>query len=138
MLRGSVDTFGVGACMTVGVDKDLDSHTPALEIQNCATTLDSSQVWILDDGDGGTHHLRLRGDTSNRCVDLDMTDRRLEMYGCEGSGLKHQQFAYDRATGYFTTLIDGSCMAIVPAPPSAAPAATAAATATASARVQFE
>ena len=135
LVRGSVDTYGVGSCVTVGVDKDLDSHTPALEIQKCATTLDSSQVWILDDGEtGGTHHLRLRGDTSNRCVDLDMTDRRLEMYSCEGADLKHQQFAYDNATGRFTTLIDGSCMAIVPTPPSAGPAATVAATAS----VQFE
>ncbi len=74
------------------------------------------QTWILNPV---TQWLQLRGDTTSSCVDLDFTDRNLEMYSCNTAVIKHQQWAYNTSTGAFTTLQDQSCMTAV-APDSAA------------------
>jgi hypothetical protein len=67
-------------------------------------------VWVLDPKN---QWLQLRGETDNTCIDLDMTDRNLEMYSCNQAVISHQQFAYDKATGSFTVLVDKSCMTVV-------------------------
>ena len=105
-LRGSSPL----ACVTVGRAKEPGSGTPAVQMQPCKTTLDSSQVWILDPKNAW---LQLRGDTSGHCIDVDMSDHNLEMYGCNKAVITHQQFAYDKATGAFTTLVDNTCMTSV-------------------------
>lgn len=68
------------------------------------------QVWIQDEAKGW---LQLRGDTSSTCIDLDMTDRNLEMYHCNPAIIKHQQWSYDNSTGAFKTLQDDSCMTVI-------------------------
>ena len=105
-LRGSSPL----ACVTVGLAKDPDSGTPAVQLQPCATTRTQEQVWLHD---AAKKWLQLRGDTSGRCIDLDLSDHNLEMYGCNKAVITHQQFTYDKKSGAFTTPYDGTCMTTV-------------------------
>lgn len=100
-LRGDTSS-----CMTASTDKDLDSGTPALEMQACDASKDDSQQWMHDE----VGRLHLLSDANNKsCIDLDRSDRMAEMYGCRAASV-NQMYVYDPAYGSFTISCDGTCM----------------------------
>lgn len=87
----------------MGVDKDPDSGTPALEILGCDPG-NSGQLWVFTGG-----HLKLKSG-AHGCVDLDGKDRHAEMYACGSTLPDNQHWTFDGATGHITTAVDNSCM----------------------------
>jgi len=91
------------ACLSVGVDKDPGSGTPALEILGCDSS-NTEQQWVFDEG-----HLKLKSG-AHGCVDLDGSNHHAEMYSCGSTLRDNQHWIYDTTTGYITTAVDGTCM----------------------------
>jgi len=90
------------ACLSVGVDKDPGSGTPALEILGCDAN--SEQQWVFDSG-----RLKLTSG-AHGCVDLDGSNHHAEMYSCGSTLRDNQHWMYDTTTGYITNAGDGTCM----------------------------
>merc|ERR1711957_989725 len=95
-------------CLTIGSENDPASGTPAVQMHACT----SATQWMFDNK---TMNLHLQGDVK-RCVDIDRTDRAAEMYGCASPSSVNQQFRYDLSTGAISTILDGTCMTVSPAP----------------------
>ena len=67
---------GANTCLTVGKDKDPDSHTPALEVQPCAAAADGAQQFVPQ----ASGQLALKAD-STTCLDQDTSVNRVIAYG---------------------------------------------------------
>jgi len=91
------------SCLSVGVDKDPGSGTPALEMLACDSA-NSEQLWVFDEG-----QLKLKSG-AHGCVDLDGTNHHAEMYSCGSTLRANQNWTHDTTTGYITTALDGTCM----------------------------
>jgi hypothetical protein len=98
-------------CLTIGLDKDPDSHAPALEVQACAAELaDRQQFVALASG-----QLAFKSDNS-QCLDQDMGDSRVIAYGChDPSSPGNQAWKIDAATNHVISGANGLCMCVEPA-----------------------
>jgi hypothetical protein len=83
---GSIVYNSTGECLTASNDPDGGSGTPALEIQPCKAK-DSSQQWAYSKE---TEQLSL-ANSPKKCADQDVSDNRVEMYGC-GNGQSNQKW----------------------------------------------
>jgi len=83
-----------GSCLTVGQDLDPDSRTKAVEAQPCGGTKAAVQRWGLK-ASGQIYSLSSDG---KQCVDQDMEDSGIEMYGCHDQGSPGNQ-AWDLPGG---------------------------------------
>lgn len=81
-----VHTGGAGMCLTASDDPDVDSHTPAVELQPCSKN-NANQQWTYT----ADKTLALTN-SPKRCMDQDATDNHVEMYGC-GKAQANQQWA---------------------------------------------
>jgi hypothetical protein len=73
---------GAPQCITVGADKDPESHTPAVEVQPCAPASDAAQQFVWIAASGG-QQIALKADQGT-CLDQDMSDSRVIAYGACG------------------------------------------------------
>jgi hypothetical protein len=80
-----VHTGGAGMCLTASDDPDVDSHTPAVELQPCSKT-NGNQQWTYN----ADKTLSLTN-SPKHCMDQDGTDHHVEMYGC-GKAQANQQW----------------------------------------------
>ena len=98
------------SCLTVGEDKDPDSHTPALEVQACSAALADRQAFVPQ----ASGQLKLKSDLS-QCLDQDMGDSRVIVYGCHDPGSAgNQAWTIDAATQHVVSVANGLCMAAFP------------------------
>ena len=98
-------------CLTVGKDKDNDSHTPALEVQPCAPALAAAQQFTLVPASG---QLALRADPT-QCLDQDVSDMRVIVYGChDPASAGNQAWAYNATSQHLQSLENGNCMCVLP------------------------
>lgn len=99
-------------CLTVGKDKDPDSHTPAVEVQACAPALDAQQQFALVAASG---QFALKVDAS-QCLDNDASVNRLITYSChDPSSPGNQAWSVDAATSHIVNKDSGDCMYVIPA-----------------------
>ena len=92
---GTFTVANTSSCLTIGADKDPDSHTPALEVQACSADLASRQQFAQQVSSG---QLMLKSDMT-QCLDLDMSDSRVIAYGCHDPGSPGNQACELRARG---------------------------------------
>jgi alpha-glucosidase len=107
-------TFTVGnassSCLTIGADKDPDSHTPALEVQDCSTDLADRQSFTLL----ASGQLAFKSDATT-CLDQDVSDFRVIAYGChDPSSPGNQGWKIDATTQHVISAANGLCMAVFP------------------------
>jgi hypothetical protein len=117
----TVVAAGVGAsrgggadalCVTVGTDKDPDSHTPAAELQPCAPALADRQRLVHT----ASNQLALAADATT-CLDQDVSDARVIAYGChDPASPGNQAWALnpDSASQHVVSLDNGLCMCVLP------------------------
>ena len=99
-----------GLCVTVGKDKDGESHTPAVEVQPCAAELDAAQQFVLQPA---SKQLALKSDAS-QCLDQDVGDDRVILYGChDPASAGNQAWVLDSATSHVISAANGLCMAVI-------------------------
>ena len=102
---------GAPQCLTVGKDKDNESHTRALEVQPCAPALAAAQQFTLLPASG---QLALRADPT-QCLDQDVSDMRVILYGCHDPGSPgNQAWAYNATSQHLQSLQNGDCMCVLP------------------------
>lgn len=102
-------------CLVIGDDKDMDSGTPAVELQPCG-----GQTWKFDRTSDNIHPMG----NLQQCIDVDANDHGAEIYSC-GNLQANQRFNFTsdgsgsgHHSGTFRRLDDGTCMTVVrnPAP----------------------
>eukprot|EP00048_Salpingoeca_helianthica_P012853 m.189491 g.189491 ORF g.189491 m.189491 type:complete len:914 (+) comp15429_c0_seq2:201-2942(+) len=78
-----------GLCVTVGRDVDPDSGTPALELQPCDSRGSgaAAQTFRYNQSSEQLVHV-----ATGNCLDLDQTDFRVELYGCNRPVSPNQQW----------------------------------------------
>ncbi len=111
--NAATGTFTVAnstGCLTIGLDKDPDSHAPALEVQDCAPALsDRQQFVLLPSG-----QLALKSDET-QCLDQDVSDSRVIEYGChDPSTPGNQAWTIDPVTSHVVNSVNSLCMAVFP------------------------
>jgi len=109
-----VGAAGPAQCVTVGDDKDPDSHTPAAEVQLCDAALSARQQFTLVAASG---QLALRADATT-CLDQDVSDSRVIAYSChDPSSPGNQAWSLnpDGASQHVVSQDNGLCMAVLPA-----------------------
>jgi hypothetical protein len=100
---------GMG-CLTVGKDKDAESHTPALEVQPCAAALNGVQQFTLKP----SKQVALAADET-QCLDQDVGDMRVIVYGCHDPGQPgNQAWVYDATTQHLISGENALCMCELP------------------------
>ena len=94
-------------CVTVGKDAEVDSHTPALEMQKCgAGAYRGKQAFVLNSA--GQFQLK---SSPKSCIDTDATDKMLELYSCHApASAGNQAFTLEAATGHIIAKGPGLCM----------------------------
>ena len=98
------------SCLTIGEDKDPDSHAPALEVQACSAALADRQAFVPQ----ASGQLQLKSDAS-QCLDQDMSDHRVIVYGCHDPGSAgNQAWTIDATTQHVVSVANGLCMAVMP------------------------
>jgi hypothetical protein len=98
------------SCLTIGEDKDPDSHAPALEVQACSAALSDRQAFVPQ----ASGQLQLKSDAS-QCLDQDMSDHRVIVYGCHDPGSAgNQAWTIDATTQHVVSVANGLCMAVMP------------------------
>ena len=100
-------------CLTVGADKDPESHTPALEVQPCAAALDDQQRFAVV---AASKQLALRSDPTT-CLDQDVSDSRVIAYGCHDPGSPGNQawlINPDGSSQHIVSGENGLCMCVLP------------------------
>jgi len=98
-----------GACLTVGADKDADSHAPAIELQTCGAALAARQQF---DAVAGSGQFALRADAA-QCLDLDVSDGRVILYSCHDKATPgNQAWRVDAAAQHVVSVESGLCMAV--------------------------
>lgn len=101
-----------GQCLTVGQDRDPDSHAPALEVQDCGAALDARQQFAAVAASG---QISLLADATT-CLDQDVSDLRVITYGCHDPGSPgNQAWDLDGATSHIVSKQNGLCMCVLPA-----------------------
>ena len=107
---GRFSVANSSSCLTIGEDKDPDSHTPALEVQACSDSLaDRQQFVALASG-----QIAFKSDNS-QCLDQDMSDSRVIAYGCHDPGSPgNQAWTIDAATHHVVSVANGLCMCVWP------------------------
>ena len=107
---GSIAGSASDACLTVGADKDPDSHTPALEVQACSAMLAQRQQFALVPASG---QITLKSDASS-CLDQDASDNRVIVYGChDPSTPGNQGWKFDAPTQHIVSTENGLCMCVL-------------------------
>lgn len=92
-------------CLTVGVDLDADSHTPAIELQTCVDDKNGTQIWALRES--GQVVLMASGGAS--CLDQDVSVNRLIAYACHDADAAGNQ-AWNLASGdAISSVTNGLC-----------------------------
>lgn len=117
-LTGKINVLGQESnattpyCVTVGQDRDPDSHTPSVEVQLCTPALDSQQQFVLLPG---SNQLSLKADGTT-CVDQDVSVNRVITYGCHDAGSPgNQAWALNPGgTQHILSLQNGLCMCVLP------------------------
>ena len=100
-------------CLTVGADKDPDSHTPALEVQPCAAAMDAHQQFVVQ----ASNQIALKADTTT-CLDQDVSVNRVITYGCHDPGSPGNQawsVNPDGTSQHIVSLQNGLCMCVLAA-----------------------
>ena len=99
-------------CVTVGVDKDPDSHTPAVEVQPCDASLVDKQTFVHL---AQSNQFTLKSDGST-CLDQDVSDNRVIAYSChDPSSPGNQAWSVNPdGTNHIISLVNGLCMAVFP------------------------
>jgi len=93
------------SCLSVGVDKDPFSRTPAVEMLDCDSAMNSQQQWVFTE----VKNLKLQSDAS-KCIDYE-SHGRAEMYSCGGPPAQpNQAWTWDKTTGHITSAKDSRCM----------------------------
>jgi hypothetical protein len=105
---GTLTVANSTGCLTIGLDKDPDSHAPALEVQDCASALsDRQQFVLLPSG-----QLALKADEA-QCLDSDVSDSRVIQYAChDPSSPGNQAWTIDARTAHVVNGASGLCMAV--------------------------
>ena len=101
-------------CVTVGADKDPDSHTPAIEVQPCAPALADRQRFVHV---AASNQLALAADATT-CLDQDVSDSRVIAYSCHDPATPGNQawsINPDAASQHVVSLDNGLCMCVLPA-----------------------
>ena len=107
----TVGAAGGGDCLTAGLDKDPDSHTPALEVQGCDPSLDDRQMFVHT----ASNQLALKSDATS-CLDQDTSVNRVIFYGChDPSDPGNQAWTVEGATNHLVSGQNGLCMNVLPA-----------------------
>ena len=97
-------------CLTVGADKDPDSHTPAIEVQPCAAGADPAQAFVYV---AASRQFALKSDAGT-CVDQDVSDHRVITYACHDPGSPgNQAWIIDAATQHVVSADNGLCMCVL-------------------------
>jgi len=114
-LNAEQGTFAVGnsssSCLTIGLDKDPDSHTPALEVQDCSSDLADRQSFVVL----ASGQIAFKSDPTT-CLDQDVSDDRVIAYGChDPSSPGNQGWVLDAKTQHVISAANGLCMAVFPA-----------------------
>ena len=103
---------GAPACLTIGKDKDEESHTPALEVQPCSAALDDAQQFTY----AASGQLALKADPT-QCLDQDVSDSRVILYGChDASSPGNQAWQYNASVQHLVSLENGLCMCVLGSP----------------------
>ena len=94
-------------CITVGKDSEVDSHTPALEMQKCDDeAYAGKQSWTQNSAGQFTLTSQPKS-----CIDTDSTDKMLELYSCHApASAGNQAFTVDASTGHISAKGSGLCM----------------------------
>jgi hypothetical protein len=96
-------------CITVGADKDPDSHTPAVELQDCDAALDAAQQFVLLP----SQQVALKADQT-QCLDRDGAVNRVIVYGCHDPGSAgNQAWQYDAPTMHVVNVESSLCMCVL-------------------------
>jgi len=99
-------------CLTVGKDKDNESHTPALEVQPCSTDLDASQKFTLL---SQSKQIALATDNT-QCLDQDVSDSRVILYGCHDpaqAGNQAWSINPDGSSQHIVSVANSLCMCVI-------------------------
>jgi alpha-glucosidase len=109
-----VEPVSSNLCLTIGQDNDPDSHTPALEVQACSSTLDDSQQFVII---SSSNQIALKSDSST-CLDQDVSVNRVIKYSCHDQGSPgNQAWAVNpNATEHIASLANGLCMYVLASP----------------------
>jgi alpha-glucosidase len=98
-------------CLTIGKDKDEEAHTPALEVQPCSPALDAVQQFVVLAASG---QLALKAN-QGQCLDQDVSDMRVILYGChDAASPGNQAWAYNATSQHVVSLANGDCMCVLP------------------------
>jgi len=102
-----------GACLTIGDDDDPGSHTKAVEVQPCDKTKAAKQQWARKPSG------QLYSTSTQQCLDQDVSDHAVEMYGChDESHAGNQAWKLPKNStggdpfGPIVSVSNGLCMAV--------------------------
>jgi hypothetical protein len=101
-----------GFCLTVGADKDPDSHTPAIEVQACSAAMAGSQQFSVV---AASKQIALKSD-STTCLDQDVSVSRVIAYGCHdpsSPGNQAWDINPDGSSQHIVSVQNGLCMAVM-------------------------